>query len=119
MKLYRYSSNLFDSNNIKIYHTSEYCCVYLHEYDSIRDTKCGVWILQSGGVKKFVNLEKVKQYASKTPEDAKINFLARKKRQICILESQLIEVKDSILALDTQPLDYSTYMTFDFVDSNV
>ena len=113
MKLYRYSTNLFDSENINVYHASDNVCVYLHEYESIRQTKCGAWILLSGDKKKFVNLDAIKQFASKTKEDAKYGFLRRKERQIKILSSQLGNAKESILAVGTEELDYSAYMTFD------
>ena len=106
MKLYRYSTNQFDSNNITHYHQGSHSAVYLHEYESIRETKCGVWILTGDKSKKFVNLTCMKQYASESVEEAKRGFLARKKRHLSILKSQIMMVEDSVSAIETIGVDY-------------
>ena len=46
MKLYRYSSNHYDSDNIILMHRTDDSqgLVFLHEYESVKETPCGVWI---------------------------------------------------------------------------
>lgn len=113
MILYRYSTNLYDSQTVKKCHVGGYLNVYIHEYNVIRETPCGGWIIVRGGDKKFVNLQAVKQYASKTPEIAKTCFLARKKRQLKILRAQIGLVEEAIELLDTPLEDFNQYMHFD------
>ncbi len=58
-----------------------------HKFEILKETPCGVWI-SYGCDKKFVNLNSVKQFASRTLEDANRQFIYRKRRQITILKSQ-------------------------------
>jgi hypothetical protein len=114
MKLYRYSGQPSESENVKTMHVFSLSHVFLHEFDVVRETPCGAWIQHSYGKKRFINLRCVKQWASKTPEEAKKNFLARKKRQISILEHQLQDAKDSVIAMGLVSLAYSEYVELDY-----
>jgi len=108
--LYRYESY----RNVSC---DEYDTVYrgsmkmkLYTYNIIKETKCGCWIftgyhlvnriLESKDVskeyQKFVNLTCNKKFACRTIEDAKESFIARKKRQIRILTSQLDDAKEAL-----------------------
>ena len=99
MKLYRYSNNVNDSDdNINI-HDFNLTVVFLHEFEVTRSTPCGSWIVYCGH-KKFVNYTNRKQYAYRTLEEAKVSFLARKKRQIAILTAQLHNAHESIMAIE-------------------
>lgn len=70
--------------------------VELYEFKVIRVTKCGAWIYDRVGRERFVNLEARKQYACKTAVEARIAFIARKKRQHQILTAQLKDVEKSL-----------------------
>jgi hypothetical protein len=107
MKLYRYSNSLYDSPTPKI-HEIGVCVVFIHEIDVVKSTPCGSWIVHRQG-KKWINHERHKQFAYKTMEEAKAGFIARKKRQIHILTSQLQNAKESLLAIETPTKDSIDY----------
>lgn len=63
-------------------------------YPIIKRTMKGAWIYTyDGGGKKFVNLTARKQFACLTKQLALESFIARKQRQIKILNSQLDDAK--------------------------
>lgn len=62
--------------------------IRLYKFPVLKETPQGVWI-DTGLEKKWINLSARKKYACLTEEEAKESFIARKKRQIRILESQL------------------------------
>jgi hypothetical protein len=104
MKLYRYSNNRSEGQKYpSICSTQDpNIDVYLHEYDVTKETKCGVWIeIDYRTRRKFVNTNCVKQFAYKSLEDAKQNFISRKHRQIRILESQVRTSKVSLAAIES------------------
>lgn len=114
MILYRYSNNPYDTTRPKncINSSTLFASVYLHEFTVISETKCGVWI----GVgyeqkRKFINTNAVRQYAYKNEEDARKNFIARKKRQIKILTTQIENAQWSLDVIDqNEPLtEHSPY----------
>lgn len=78
--------------------------IYLVEYKVIKHTKCGVWIQGSHDLerytlverKRFVLLSARKKFACPTIEEAKESFIARKKRQIKILKSQLRKAESAL-----------------------
>lgn len=117
MKLYRYSSNHYDSDNIILMHRTDDSqgLVFLHEYESVKETPCGVWIcpnLYFPEKKKFINLTCEKQYASKTKEEAKIQFLYRKAAQLRILSKQILEVKASLISIELPGESYKNCILF-------
>jgi len=65
------------------------CC---NAYPIIKRAPKGAWI-SIMGEKKFVNLTARKQFACETKQLALDSFIARKKRQIIILNSQLEDAK--------------------------
>jgi len=107
MKLYRYSTNFFDSTNIIGYHEGAIVRVYLHSYDVVKETKCGGWIFVGDETKKFVNVNCLKQYASTSTDIAKSGFLARKKRHINILKAQIMQVEDAVSSINNELIDYN------------
>jgi len=65
----------------------------IRKYSIIKKTKCGVWIKEyefgNFNDKRFVNLERRKQYASETLEKSLDCFYHKKRRQVEILTAQL------------------------------
>lgn len=95
-KAYRYESRLYSSGDEEYgYHT--HVMVELIEYEIIKRTNKGIWIIDNYRFvfmptyigKKFVNLTARKKFACLTKDDALKSFIARKERQIKILTSQL------------------------------
>jgi hypothetical protein len=85
--------------------------VHLMEFDIIKETKCGVWILYGDWIGspdeipskeflKFINLEANKQFACRTKEEAKQSFISRKRRQLRILNSQIIRAEKALIVAD-------------------
>lgn len=101
MKLYRYSNTPYESNRVIESHfdDSRMTCIYLHEFDVTKETKCGGWI-DVFDKRKFVNNTCTKQYAYLTVEEAKVGFIHRKKSQIRILTAQLEDAKRALLAIE-------------------
>lgn len=83
--------------------------VVVHEeYSVVKTTPCGVW-LNVYGKNTFVLNGQGKRFAYSTDEAAKAGFFARKARQIRILESRLVAVKDAVKALkEGRIADYSS-----------
>ncbi len=89
MKFYRYFSMLFTDGPR----------VILAEFNLIKETPCGWWIQRMDQWnyltenKRWVSKTTRKRYAYPTKEEALVNFKARKRRQIAILEYQLDRAK--------------------------
>lgn len=83
MILYRYAVTYYENGPR----------VDLEEFDMIKETQCGWWIIQAGTYddygKKWVSKTAKKRYAYPTKEEALIGFKARKERQISILKARL------------------------------
>lgn len=111
--LYRYSNNSSDSYNpdhyIRTAHESVH--VYVHEFKVIKETKCGAWIVCGYSKnKKFVNNTCIKQYAYRTIEEARENFISRKKCQIDILNAQIRAAKWSMDAVEqNKPMQQTNF----------
>jgi hypothetical protein len=108
MTYYRYNDGM-------AYQDQDYKLIDLElkEYEIIKETKCGIWIrfpekdrylfnpIEHIQGKKFI-LEKYsyydtsikKKYAWPTKEEALISYIARKEKQIAILENQLQNAKE-------------------------
>ena len=75
--------------------------IYKYTYQLIKETAKGYWIdvgyPQKG---KWVSKTSKKRYAYPTREEAKENFIARKKRQISILSGQLENAKAALYYVD-------------------
>lgn len=95
-KYYRYEDSLVHSWDYE-YETITHSrvVVNLKEFDVIKHTRCGVW-LDVFGTKKFVKTKARKRWACPSRREAYESFLARKKKQKRILESQLDRVEQSI-----------------------
>lgn len=97
---YRYSDRLHGSANEydEIVWTDVY--LSLEEHTVCKVTPKGVWVTD-GLDRKFILLTANKQFAAPTKEEALNSLLARKKRQIRILESQLKHARRaSVVALE-------------------
>jgi hypothetical protein len=102
MKAYRYIDTLYASGD-EDYGYTTYLKVLLREYEVIKETPKGIWIEDLHVNKKsvlvgqrFVNLNSHKKFACLTKEDASLSFIARKKRQVKILENQLKYAKEAL-----------------------
>lgn len=70
--------------------------IYLHKYVVSKVTEKGVWVVPenfSSSYRKFILLSAKKKYAHASEKEALDSFIARKKRQILILQSQLEDAK--------------------------
>lgn len=114
MKLYRYTNNVNDSYKINTMFSFDTSLVYLHEFDVIKVTPCGSWIIYRE-VKKFVNHTHRKQFAYKSRDLALVNFLARKNSQIRILSAQIKVAEDSFKAIEKGPIPYDAFYRPDLV----
>lgn len=63
--------------------------VHINSYRVLDETKCGAWIEDFIGHRKFVLNGARNSWARPTKEEAIISFRARKRRQIKILKAQL------------------------------
>lgn len=74
--------------------------VHLQEYTLIKETPCGYWIKPvwdyNDDYKKWVSKTGRKRIAYPTQEEALTSFMARKRRQIEILEGQLIDARSAL-----------------------
>lgn len=62
--------------------------IELMEIPVIKRTPCGAWIGYGEYDKKFVNLNWNKRYALPTIEEARQSYIARKKREIALMEGR-------------------------------
>jgi hypothetical protein len=69
--------------------TGSYVKLDLQEFEVIKNTPKGVRINDYSQTGRFISREWNKQWASPTVEETRLSFIARKKRQACILEAQL------------------------------
>lgn len=79
--------------------------IVLNTFPILSRTTCGVWIdyqaPRSSSTKKFVNLNARKQFANKSPAEAKQSFIARKKRQLRILKHEVDAVEQSLYLIES------------------
>jgi hypothetical protein len=81
-----------------------YLRIHLSEYRIIKRTPKGAWIElfpSFGEERKFVLLTARKKFACETKEEALESFLARKTRQIRILEAQLTKARACLELIKT------------------
>lgn len=62
--------------------------ITLYKFEILRHTKCGMWIRDYGGAKRFINQTCTKQYAHEKVEDALQSFIARKEKQASIYRAR-------------------------------
>ena len=99
--LYRFRDQLV-SNGVGEYdgYTGSHVKVLLDRFCIMKRTPKGAWI-DIWGEKRFVNLTARKQYACDSPEEARQSYLARKKRQVRILSSQLSSSKSAMALMES------------------
>lgn len=114
MRLYRVEGKIsisfpisdYDENPIRHHN------IHIHEFDVLSETKEGYWInmgMTFNGeppIKKWVSKSSKKRFAYPTRKEAYESFMARKKRQIKILGSQ---INDSRKFLWLVEKEYSGY----------
>ena len=85
--------------------------VLLEEYRVVKRTPKGCWCADSfycNAKKHFVLDGAKKRFAYPTKEEAKVSFLARKRRQLGILRAQIEDVEAAVKALNEGRLaDYA------------
>lgn len=90
MNFYRYEDFATGYNGVVI---------NLHTFDLLKETPCGYWISKydTGGFywgvqkenKRWVSKTSRKRFAYPTKEEAKVNYMARKNRQVIIYTARL------------------------------
>lgn len=101
MILYRCSS----------YTTAERIHLVIEEHEVKKETKCGYWI-GSEYVKRWVSKTSTKRFAYPSKEEAVESFTARKRRQIKILNSQIMNAEDALELVQKVDLgDPKTFQT--------
>lgn len=78
--------------------------ITLSKYPVIKHTNKGVW-LNVYGTKRFVLNDSVKKFACPSKYLAKKSFLARKNRQVSILEKKLLIIKEAILKIKQMDIE--------------
>jgi hypothetical protein len=99
-KAYRYQEDIYSSGDEEFGYSSS-VRLNLLEYEIIKRTAKGIWIIDNYRFvfmptyvgKKFVNLSARKKFACLTKEEAVKSFIARKERQIKILNNKLKDVE--------------------------
>ena len=86
MKFYRYV-------DVDIYGIG--IVIEIRDYNLIRTTEKGYWIKRHGK-ERWVSKNSKKRFAYPSKEQALENYVARKKRQIIILETQLNRAKTAL-----------------------
>lgn len=69
--------------------------IRLEEYPVIKKTPCGAWI-ETYFERRFVNLNWNKRFAVPTIDEARKSFIARKKREIQLMESRAKTARRSL-----------------------
>lgn len=69
--------------------------VILFRCEVIKHTTCGAWVNGPNG-KRFVNVNHTKSFACPTIEQAKISFIARKRRQASIYRNRVKNAERAI-----------------------
>lgn len=75
----------------------------LEKWPVFKETPKGVWLGAAGGPKKFVNTSWKKRFACPSIEEALQSFIARKRRQISILDHQLRRAKTALAIAQSSP----------------
>ena len=98
--LYRYDavrvSNGCDEFDESLGHHIE---VYLSRYEIVKHTPKGFWIYPLSG-KRFVLKDACKKFACTDEASAAESFIARKKKQIKILNAQIADAQEAITAIN-------------------
>jgi len=96
-KVYRYEDTLYSSGDYE--YSKVYVKVELREYDILKITPTGIRVGYSifgDHPGRFVNLKAHKKYVCLTKEEALKSFIIRKEKQIRILTSKILYIKDAL-----------------------
>ena len=98
MKLYRYEDVSYGVLNEWEEVAGSYVKVHEREFEVTKETPKGYWIklFSCFNDKKWVSSTARNRFAFPTKEEAIVNFEARKKRQIQILEARLKKAKEAL-----------------------
>ena len=71
------------------------------DYTVIKHTPKGVWLgYGHGGWKRFVKKDATRRFACPTIEEAKVSFIARKNKQISILQKQISQIQEALKLIE-------------------
>jgi hypothetical protein len=88
MEFYRYDSINYHEIGVRVHE---------YKFDLLNETPCGYWIYQNyTDDKRWVSKTARKRFAYPSREEAMTSFIARKKCQIRILETQLENAKSAL-----------------------
>ncbi|QBX06616.1 hypothetical protein H1O16_gp203 [Burkholderia phage BcepSaruman] len=78
--------------------------IHVQEYKVLRETKCGFWFYDTyEGRERFINNSWTKKYVLRSKEAARDSYIARKEKQITLLQRQIIDAKEFLrMARDQQ-----------------
>lgn len=95
----RRSYSSFDHNGEYVGSHAHYVEIVLCTFEVLKYTPKGIW-LDNWGQRKFVLKEATKRWACATEAEARVSFLARKRKQLRIYQSRAQDVKDAIIAFN-------------------
>jgi hypothetical protein len=85
----RVSSGYTDESGEYVSSGKGYSRLYAYQFPVLKLTKCGKWIRDASGERRFILNTSNKRYACETLELAVMSFKARRERQISILKARL------------------------------
>lgn len=69
--------------------------ITLWKFKAIRETPCGYWILDYSR-ERWVSKDSMRRFAYPTKEEAWVNFVARKNRQLKLLKARMRDVEHTL-----------------------
>lgn len=94
-KLYRYGSAPSETISC-LFMQGAFATMDLTEYTVKKETRCGYWISDFGGRKKWVSKTSTKRFAHPTPEEALRAFVARKTAYVRHARRRLAEAEQAL-----------------------
>lgn len=82
--------------------------LHLEMYPVLKWTRCGAWI-NLHGTRRFVNLQARKKFACASQSAAHESYVARKRRQIRILQAQIRKAETGLKLLMARRYEHMTY----------
>lgn len=79
------------------YHDSYYMGerITCYKFKAIRETPCGYWIMDDRR-ERWISKTSMRRFCYPTKEEAWVNFVARKKRQLKLLKSRISDVEHTL-----------------------
>lgn len=111
---YRYEDYGYE---IGIFGEPSKALIVLREFEVLRTTPKGVWLKLDVCEKRFVLRDATKRYACPTKEEARISFAARKKKQLQILEREIMIVRSALLQAEDTNKELVSSLIFNALDA--